>query len=77
MSNKLLIGAVVVVAVGLLVWGGLSGKQTPSVGTASINESISKAYLPIQPKLIPLRILRSQSLAVAQSHFLISKAKNR
>lgn len=41
MSSKLLIGGVVVVAVGLLVWGSFSVKRAPSAGTASINESIS------------------------------------
>lgn len=41
MSNKLLIGGVIVVVIGLWIWGGLSGRQAPSVGTASVNNIAS------------------------------------
>lgn len=41
MSNKLLIGGVVVVAVGLLILGKSYSNNTPSNATASLNNSIS------------------------------------
>lgn len=41
MSNKLLIGGVVIVVVGLLIFVGLSGNKPPTNGTASVNDSIS------------------------------------
>lgn len=41
MSNKFLIGGVIVAVAGLLLWGGLSGKQAPSAGTASVNDALS------------------------------------
>lgn len=41
MNNKLLIWGVVVVAVGLLIFVGLSGNKTPVNGTASVNGSVS------------------------------------
>mgnify|MGYP001562535468 CR=1 FL=1 len=41
MSNKLLIGGVVIVVVGLLIFVGLSGNNAPANGTASVNDSIS------------------------------------
>jgi len=41
MSNKLLIGGVVIVVAGLLIFGRLNGNNTPSAGTASVQNSIS------------------------------------
>jgi len=41
MSNKLLIGGVVLVIAGLLVFGGFNSNHTPSAGTASVQNSIS------------------------------------
>lgn len=41
MSNKLIIGGVVIVAVGLLIWGGLSNNGAPASGTASVQNSVS------------------------------------
>lgn len=40
MSNKLLIGGVVVVAVGLLILGKFYSNNTPSNATASLNDSV-------------------------------------
>jgi len=41
MSNKLLIGGVVLVVAGLLIFGRLNSNNTPSAGTASVQNSIS------------------------------------
>jgi len=41
MSNKLLIGGVIIIAGGLLLYGGLSGNSTPSAGTASVQNGVS------------------------------------
>lgn len=41
MSNKLLIGGVVVVVLGLLIFVGLSGNKAPANDTASVNDSVS------------------------------------
>ena len=41
MSNKLLIGGVIIIAVGLLIWGGLSNNGAPASGTASVQNSVS------------------------------------
>jgi len=49
MSNKLLIGGVIVIAGGLLIFGGLSSNKTPTTGTASINDSISAGSTKANP----------------------------
>lgn len=41
MSNKILIGGIVLVAAGLLIFGRLSTNNAPASGTASVHDSIS------------------------------------